>query len=53
MPWVSILIIVPLVAALVLALIPRDDNRLARGVALVGAVPPAEFQKQLVIIVRL
>ena len=38
MPWVSLLILLPLVAAVVLMVIPRDDRRLARGVALVGSV---------------
>ncbi|MBJ7366159.1 MAG: Fe-S-binding domain-containing protein, partial [Thermoleophilia bacterium] len=36
MPWVSLLVIVPLVAAIVLAMIPQRDRMLARTVALAG-----------------
>jgi NADH-quinone oxidoreductase subunit M len=36
MPWVSLLVIVPLVAAIVLAMIPQHDRMLARTVALAG-----------------
>lgn len=38
MPWVSLLILIPLIAAVVLVLIPRGDRRLTRTVALVGSV---------------
>ena len=37
MPWVSILILVPLVASVVLMLLPATERRLARGVALVAS----------------
>ena len=36
MPWVSLLVIVPLVAAIVLAMIPQHDRMLARTIALAG-----------------
>ncbi|MFM8828660.1 MAG: NuoM family protein [Actinomycetota bacterium] len=37
MPWVSTLILIPLVTALVLAFVPARDRRAARGIALVGS----------------
>jgi len=37
MPWVSILILVPLVASVVLMLLPATERRLARAVALVAS----------------
>jgi NADH-quinone oxidoreductase subunit M len=38
MPWVSILILVPLITSVALMLLPRGDRRLARTVALAGSV---------------
>lgn len=37
MPWVSLLILVPLAAALALVLVPQEDRRRARLIALSGA----------------
>ena len=37
MPWVSIVILIPLVTALVLAFVPARERRAARAIALVVA----------------
>ena len=37
MPWVSTVILIPLVTALVLAFVPARERRAARGVALAGS----------------
>lgn len=38
MPWVSLLVIVPFVAAIALALVPRANRALGRTIGIVGAV---------------